>query len=227
MRQTCLALIVTAGIVTALALPVTPQSPGAPPNDGSRPFTDKVVVFSTPGSVMETHEHVRVKSLEGIAFLVTRPVVVNYDGTTYPKQQTWYRMPDLFYSFDSKAAADSFTAEERDRIARLNPEFHPPELKYFAHPPDANAPFSGKAVVAYSSAGPILGSPGFAVRSLGGEAYFSSPSEHLKDGRIWTNLENIDRIVVFDSLVDAQSHFNAITNQAGSNTQRGSKGITK
>ena len=214
MRSASVILCVIGSTVPVLTAQLaSAQSPAAAHGQKDHnPFAGKVLVFQTHDFGLETHEDVRIASLEGTGFFVLRPIVVTrHGGKTYPKQQVWRKTSTLrsLYVFETRTAADAFTKGQRTRIAKLNPGYRPPQLEFLPHPASGNEAFNGKAVVVHwGNEIPILTND-LKIHSMGNEAFFSWSSDQLKGARVWKPLSIVDRIVVFDSFADARSHFDA------------------
>ena len=99
MRSVSVILCVIGSTVPVLTAQLAgAQSPAAAHGQKDHnPFAGKVLVFQTHDHGLETHEDVRIASLEGTAFLVLRPVVATHDGRTYPKPQVWRKTSTLRY----------------------------------------------------------------------------------------------------------------------------------
>lgn len=214
MRSASVILFVIGSTAPVLAAQLAgAQSPAAARGQkDDNPFAGKVLVFQADEGLFETHEDVRIALLEGTAFLVLRPVVATHDGKTYAKQQVWRNTSTLRHLcvFETRTAADAFTKDQRRRIAKLNPGYRPAQLEYLPHPAAGDEPFTGKAVVVHwgNFEIPILTND-LKIHSMGNETFFSWSSDQLKGARLWKPLSIVNRIVVFDTFADAQSHFDA------------------
>ncbi|MEP3479625.1 MAG: hypothetical protein ABJZ55_10290 [Fuerstiella sp.] len=172
------------------------------------PFAEKTVVFSPDRDDRnEAHEDIRIKSLHGVTFIVTRPTITEFEGKTGPAIQTWYKMYDsmILYSFDTRSAADEFVEGEVHGLERSSPQA---SLKttYLEHSPAGIKPLDGKAIVVDCAKMAAFVAPGFKVSSIGGEAVYSWKHDSPKSPRVWQKVEQIERLLIFDSSTAAHQY---------------------
>ena len=151
----------------------------------------------------EVIEDVRLVSLMGTPFLVTRPSIMTIDGVTFPKAQTWIKLSDELLV---EVAGTKAAAEKRLERYRGSESFRESEARikhrFFEHSADYDDPFGGKIVLL---AGSGLRTRKIEFRSLGGHVYLTTSGIET-DMRLYTKLSSINRMIVFDTLADAREH---------------------